>query len=243
MSDAIGRHPVQTLRQDPVVIGGCARSGSTLLVSILSSHPHIYAVSRGDRNLESNAMARDLSQDTENITMLYEHQLRDLPDTFSHWCEKSPKNVLFIREILDFFGDRVRFLNIVRDGRDVVTSRHPHNPERYWVDPDRWVNEASAGTPFDEHPQVMLVRYEELIGDFAGVVARICEFIGVANDASLLAYPDAAAIQTSVSWFESARPIHAASIGRWSRPEHQDQVSRLFETPGAIELLQHYGYV
>ena len=31
-------------RMSPIVIGGCARSGTTLLLSVLSCHPNVYAI-------------------------------------------------------------------------------------------------------------------------------------------------------------------------------------------------------
>jgi hypothetical protein len=33
-----------SLPQKPIIIGGCARSGTTLLLSVLSCHPNIYAI-------------------------------------------------------------------------------------------------------------------------------------------------------------------------------------------------------
>ncbi len=236
-------HPVHSMPQRPIVIGGCARSGTTLLQSILSAHPAVYAVSRAGANLESHALSRRLRDDTRNLTVLYGQQLHELPTHFSHWCEKTATNIRFVRDILEFFGDRVRFLNVVRDGRDVVTSRHPDEPERFRVPPHRWVNDVSAGVPFDDHPQVMVVHYESLVTDLEPTLRRICAFVDLPFHASLLAYWASASIRRSGNWFHDAVPVHVRSIGRSRRSEFQEVVDRLLCTPGAPPLLAHYGYL
>ena len=44
------------------------------------------------------------------------------------WCEKTPRNVLHFRRILRCLGKRARLIQVVRDGRDVVCSVHPDDP-------------------------------------------------------------------------------------------------------------------
>ena len=56
-------HPVLQIPQTPILIGGCGRSGTTLLLSLLSAHPRIRAVSRQGRNLETDAMCHLPSDD------------------------------------------------------------------------------------------------------------------------------------------------------------------------------------
>ncbi len=57
---------------------------------------------------------------------------------------------------------------------------HPNrNPGGYWIHPRRWVADVTAGKPFDRHPQVAVVRYEDLVSDFARTLNGICRFLGI----------------------------------------------------------------
>ena len=76
------------------------------------------------------------------------------------------------------FGGRVKLIQTVRDGRDVVTSMHPTRQENgFWISPERWVADVSAGLPYDRHPRVCVVRYEDLVMDYGKTIRRICNFL------------------------------------------------------------------
>lgn len=44
---------------------------------------------------------------------------------YHRYCEKSPKNVLYIEKLLEAFRGEEKVIHVVRDGRDVITSEHP----------------------------------------------------------------------------------------------------------------------
>ena len=148
MINALGRWKERrNFTRDPILIGGCGRSGTTLLLAILSAHPNIFAFSRelvavvdwkpADNDPDSLEPAR--------LDRLYRELLwRRIPPSAQRWCEKTPRNVHHIDKILDFWPNS-RFFHIVRDPRDVLTSRHPTRPDEYWVSPERWVRDVRAG--------------------------------------------------------------------------------------------------
>lgn len=230
-----------------IVIGGCGRSGTTLLLSVLSCHPRIFAI--GD---ETTALCPQAYADDVDFTLplrtdiIYRHLLTNDNDILpERWCEKTPKNVLFFHRLVQELGPDARFIHVVRDGRDVVTSKHPDGGDRYWSSPQRWVEEVTAGKNMESHPQVKLVRYEDLVTSYETTLRDLCDFLGEPFSELLLKYPETANVHGSVeniAWFHGRQKPHAASIGKWRSPELRPRVDEFLRYPEAINLLEHYGY-
>jgi hypothetical protein len=160
------------------------------------------------------------------------------------WAEKTPKNVKSIGRLLNYFGGGLRFINIVRDGRDVVTSRHPSEEEKYWVSPKRWVEDVSAGLEYEDHDQVLTVRYEDLTADYMSVMETISDFLGEPfYEEAFSQYPKTSAITSNAAWADSAQEVHQESVRRWERSEHKEIVNELLAIPKAGPLLKHYKYL
>jgi len=238
------------LGRRPLVIGGCGRSGTTLLLSIMSCHSKIFAI-----DIETVALCPDgygadgLYNRTPNLEIPFRlekiyHYLsdREIPESCTRWCEKTPRNVLYFGRILQHFGKRVRIIHIVRDGRDVVTSLHPGHASRFWVTPHRWAMDVAAGRRMENHPQILTIRYEDLVQRYEATMRRICEFIEEEFDAAFLSYPHSARIKESGAWFNPAQATNDKSIGRWKDPQYNEIIEALRQEPMAVELLRHYGY-
>lgn len=225
--------------EPPIVIGGCARSGTTLLLSVLSCHPNIYAIPDETWFLCPDANGEIPDPPRLALPKLL-RKVRCAKDKTAHrWMEKSPKNALYFEAIQKALPE-AKILNIVRDGRDVCTSIHPSAPERYWVDPARWVREVSAGFAV-EGP--LTIHYEDLILDYPATVECILDFIGEEYDPAFDDYPGSATVQQSGAWMSgSALPLHDTSIGRWRQPGHADALADFLAYPGAADLLHRVGY-
>ncbi len=196
------RHKIKKLCQNPILIGGCGRSGTTLMLSILSSIPHIYCVEQ-----ETYAFA-PLNKNWEDLrgrvrldTLFRELSHCNNFESFNRFCEKTPRNILFIERILNLMGPNTRIIHMVRDGRDVVASIHPLAPDRYWVEPRRWVYDLSKAKQFDQHPQVLVVFYEKLVTDYENTIRRICSFLAEPFHENLLKYPNQATILQNSACF------------------------------------------
>lgn len=225
-----------------IVIGGCARSGTTLVSSLLSSHSRVHVHGSNGFDRESGVFL----DEAMDIRCAIARLMVDDPPAASttHWCEKTPRNVHHVRRILDYFGDAGRFVNVVRDGRDVVTSIHPSGPDRYWVEPRRWVRDVAAGRPFAGEPRFLTVRYEDLVTNPAAILRTVCTFVGLPFEEGLLCYPNEARVRKSGAWDRlDARPLHPESIGRWREPRHRDAALELLKLPKAVEMLKAYGYL
>lgn len=172
-----------TFTREPILSGGCGRSGTTLLLAMLSAHPSIYAIpAESMALLDWEYIDADGSGERTPIPLYLRRLMRALTwarvsTTAIRWCLKTPRHVRFLPELMTFFRERLRFIHIVRDGRDVITSRHPNAPDRPWIGPERWVEDVQAGLRFEDHPAVHTVRYEDLVRDTAAAIGGVCEFL------------------------------------------------------------------
>lgn len=239
------------LGRRPVVIGGCGRSGTTLLLSLMSCHPKIFAI-----DIETVALCPDgyggdgMFNKTPDLNVplrldkIYQYFYeREIPESCTRWCEKTPRNVFYFERILHHFGADARLIHIVRDGRDVITSIHPGHETKFWVPPERWIMDVAAGRRMEKHPQILTIRYEDLVRQYETTMRRICAFIEEEFVAEFLAYPESARIKESGAWFNPAQTANDKSIGRWRDPKFEATVAALLQEPLAVELLQHYGYI
>ena len=236
---------VDAMTNRAILIGGCGRSGTTVLNGLLSCHPEVQVVDIETSAFCQTAYRGDLDLESEfKLERVFRRLIRiDIPPTCSRWAEKTPKNVLFAARALDYLGPGSRFVHIVRDGRDVVTSRHRRAPDRYWVAPQRWVMDVEAGRALEGHPRVTTVRYEDLRSDLEGQLRRLCGFLDLPFDNRMLGYPETARVPHCEGWVPRLRPISTDSVGRWRAPEHQEAVEALLSEPGAESLMRHYGYL
>ncbi len=232
-------------RKPPIIIGGCGRSGTSLLLSILSAHPHILAIPHETKSLCPTAYSHDVDLGAPfQFDRLHAALSSTEPKPGAlRWCEKSPKNILFFGRLLEVFGNDVRLINIVRDGRDVITSRHPKNPTRSWVTLGRWVNDVAAGAVFDSHPQVLVVRYEDLVLDFARTVAEICDFVQEDLDDAVMSWRLNTTVSTHHAWPGRVSDVHDSSIGKWRLPENAELVAEMLADRAAVDLLMRYRYL
>ncbi|MGM0443830.1 MAG: sulfotransferase family protein [Fibrobacterota bacterium] len=231
-------------RQNPVFIGGCGRSGTTLLLSILGAHPSLFAIPH-----ETRAFSRwKESWFGEMVPARWRRFLLyvlwyPVQKSQTRWCEKTPMNVRHIGRIDRYFRGNFRFIHIIRDGRDVLTSRHPRNPGAYWVSLRRWVRDTSLGCEYADHPCVLTIRYEDLVGDFENTLRTICDHIGEEFSPELLDWSSQSSVKKSGAWFHGARGVHTKAQRKWERPEHAARMKEIMADPDVVGLLKKLGYL
>lgn len=137
--------------ESPIIIGGCGRSGTTLMRVILDSHSQIACgpesnvfpspnrLNPGSPGAEKLGKKFDFSA-AEMGDMLRSSSTRaDFADRFfdayrkragkALWADKTPRNVQVMPYILEHFP-HARFVHVIRDGRDVVCSLRTHPRHR-----------------------------------------------------------------------------------------------------------------
>ncbi|MCW3991710.1 MAG: sulfotransferase, partial [Candidatus Bathyarchaeota archaeon] len=124
-----------------IIIGGCARSGTTLIRVMLDTHPHIYCGPESNlflpirirtrKRIEELSWKFDVPAEEIQTLMRSSRCLSEFIEKFfgrigsihgkRRWADKSPRNVLRLDYIFKHFP-RAKFIHMIRDGRDVACS-------------------------------------------------------------------------------------------------------------------------
>ena len=234
----------QLYLREPVFIVGCGRSGTTMLLAILSADPTLYGVSE-----ETEAFA-DVGPFTPDEARRRRAVLHDFiareTTPFAgrlRFVEKTPKHTHSIDFIRKTYEGKVKFIHIVRDGRDVVTSKHPTtNKETFHVSPRRWVRDVSAALACENDPDMYMIRYEDIIQRFDETMGGLYAYLGQEMPPDAREFSAHATVRRHWAWPEGIRALSPDSIGRWQRPEMAHRVAMLMENPEAVALLKRLNY-
>jgi hypothetical protein len=233
----------KNFNKPPIYLGGCGRSGTTLLLSILSSHPEIFACKKELKLFKEVTRGESGEIIPKRMDRLYRSLItHKVAETCNRWCEKTPRNVRHIQEISSYHNGNYKFLNIVRDGRDVILSQHPNSPETYWVNPERWINDVSAAYEERNNPNVYTVRYEDMILDFDQAIEKICAFLDIPKCDEIENWHLHTTVRKNNAYFGDVQRIFKGSIEKWKKPKNKDRAEELMKYDEAKKLLSFYGY-
>ena len=228
-------------------MGGCARSGTTLLLSILSAHPEIYAIpiltDTFCLNVHSYKFKKNIPFGLVDLAYFYYKYFNKIPSSYNRWCEKTPMNVRYFDKIIKYFNAKVKIIYIVRDGRDVILSILPEKPNDFQVSPERWISDVSIGLKYINNPNVYTVKYEDLVMNYEETIKKICTFLDIECDYHLLNWHKFTKIRTSRAWSGEIKEIFQDSVGKWKKTKYKERVEELMQKPKAIELLKKLGYL
>ena len=229
--------------RQPILICGCGRSGTSLLLAILDAHPDIKGI-----DYETNIFVwkRYFKSDWINGIVhrlrIFNQLIRDeIKPTAKRWCEKTPKNVNYIPLILKELHQHVKIIHIIRDGRDVCTSYHP-TTSGYHVSVDRWVNDVLDGLAFADHPKVLTIRYENLVKNFDHTLNIILDFLGEPYIKDLVDFHEKSTIVNHSAWFDKIRPLDTSSVARWKDEKHRERIQEFYQHEAAMNLMEQLDY-
>jgi len=185
------------MEKPPIFIIGCPRSGTTLMRVILDSHPNICCgpethlirhlkpikdkIYENWKRLEPYGTTKDdLNRGLGTLFgMFHENYLRI--KNKQRWAEKTPDNIFFVDIINDLFPD-CQFINVIRDGRDVVCSfKDRWGRLAIFSGIKNWNKSAELAYQFRKEfnkDRYLEVRYEELISNPETETKKIMEFLG-----------------------------------------------------------------
>ena len=176
-----------TIDSAPTFIVGCGHSGTSLLLSILDAHPRIYSVP-----FESGIAKGEKPK--KFLNALKKFNVKAVVAGKRRVVEKTPKHIQCIGKILKW-APEAKIIIIVRDGRDVAYSIKQRTGSLE-EGIQRWMDDNLSAKEFWNHPNVYLVKYEQIIEDFEGSLTGILSHLGEAYDATLRDYH-----KTKKSWY------------------------------------------
>jgi len=142
------------------------------------------------------------------------------------WIEKTPKHFRYI-DLLEQAVPGVRFIHLVRDGRDVVASlvdRARQFPDREGFAKQRdpavaatlWKEAINVVARCQGRPNHLVVAYENLVGAPERELRRVCEWLGEAFEPAMLESSDVATfVRPDESWKAGAAGPIAPSASKF----------------------------
>jgi hypothetical protein len=201
------------------IVGCSPRSGTTLMMEMIAACCKV------------------------DFAVAHEQSIYDGPDHAGKvFLSKKPHDILWAEAVLRRMSD-LYVIYMLRDPRDVVVSKHDHDPSHYWVGLNFWKNYTPLAKRIEDHPRLVVVRYEELVTDPSSIQRLLAKRFPFLRQAAafaefhLYARPSEAADKA----LGGVRSVSTASIGRWKK--HLPRLTRQLQQHGSIShALIEWGY-
>jgi Flp pilus assembly protein TadD len=259
-------HSAPEVSQSPIFIVGFPRSGTTMLEQMLDAHPDLQAMDeRPFLGTLIESMRGFSLQYPEDLGKLDEGQCEALRQHYwtltdqiaprrdgQRRVDKNPLNMLRLPMISRLFPNSPIIL-MVRHPCDVILSNYMQHfrvsefavvcssldrlARGYVAAFDSWLHHAEL-----LKPNILELRYEDLLDDFPGNVQRIGDFLGLDDTMPLTCYDAHARDKGFISTPSYARviePPNKKAVGRWRR--YYSYFEPLI--PIVQPMVQHWRYV
>lgn len=149
------------------------------------------------------------------------------------YLSKDPRHILDIGPALAV-NPRLFVICMIRDPRDMVSSKHERNKEAYYAGLKYWKTFLSVWQGLRSHPRVLTISYEELTTRPDETQDKIVEKIPyLKKEVPFSKYHEIAApSEFSTKALGSVRPIRPTSVGKWRR--HRERVAGQLKLHGPI---------
>jgi hypothetical protein len=256
---------------NPIIIGGCHRSGTTLARALVGAHPEIASPQRechillGIKKRQSLREAFELS-DREISLLLrrWPDRVQFIENVFTLYTNKhnkplisvkAPAHIYFIDELFQYFPN-MRFIHIMRDGRDTVCSLRTYpkrklvngefvptntrNPFDYCV--RIWMYAINRGFAARSHSNYIEIKYEDMVYHTVPTMEKLYDFLGLdmIPEDKLLGFYKNEIPEKHPSNIEIGQPLYKAAVAKW-RKEMTEKEKALFKEM-AGDLLIELGY-
>ncbi len=235
-----------SMKEDPIIIGGCGRSGTSLLQSIISSHPNICSIPY-ETNVfnQPRKFNNSFLNNLNHLRKFYGHTL--LSDSFGlpakRWCEKSPRNIRYFDYLNDEFRGKVKLIQIIRDGRSVVSSKLP-GINQYHVPIERWINDVKKGKDYLNYKNVYTIKYEDIVLNYESTIKSLFEFLDEELCDEVYNFHKHTDVKKHGAWHDgNVKPVFSSSLDKWKKTEHSQVIETLMSSEEGKGLLRDYGYL
>lgn len=182
------------------------------------------------------------------VTELYDAYSRNYFPAATLWGDKTPlhtENLLWIEQLFP----RARYIHLVRDGRDVVSSHLKHGlsedlrpAARHWK---KNLRRARGLQSRIDSQRFLRVCYEQLVRESESVVVKVCDFLEINYDSRMLQPWKLADTLPELEQYDHydrvSQPISTESVGKWQTRISDEEHVRLHEL--LLPELQEEGYL
>jgi hypothetical protein len=160
---------------------------------------------------------------------------------------KVPHDVFRLEGLRHFYAHRearLRILLVLRDPRDVLTSqRKTGGPEGYVVSPGRWQRYFRAYIEHRHDPDVLEVRYEDLVSSITVQQSRIERFLDLQMQWPFEQFHEVDRPDFDTSTLNGLRPVERSLVSRWAAEQHRPRIELVLrELPELPQALIDLGY-
>lgn len=242
-------------RELPIVVGGCHRSGTSLVRRLLDSHSAIHCGPElpffrdffgnydGDpyAHLRFSAAIRSVVSEAEALRVLGSafltiHEVAASAAGKRRWADKSPDNVVHLADWESLLRDRWLFVFVVRNPLDTLASMSDRPfpltlPRGLLERTAHYLRYVEAGLHYlGEHPhRTQLVVYEQLVTEPEVVLSDLMAGLGEDFEPSQVNYGDA--VHQDGLEDPEVRKLSRPQIGRthrWAERLGRDDGSKIF---------------
>lgn len=201
------------------IVGVSPRTGTTLMLEVMKTCYQIDSYSTHEDRLFTRAPGQ--------------------PDIF---LSKRPRDVMIVGPSLKADPD-LYVICMLRDPRDIISSKHKKDPDRYWSSLRYWKYYSQEIQKLAAHPRFIVIRYEEFVSNPDQVQQELSSHMPFLEEkATFSNYHNVATVSDlSSEALSGIRPIKPTSVGRWR--DHKARIAGQLELHGDItnDLIQ-FGY-
>jgi len=235
--------------QDPVFMIGFPRSGTTLLDTILRSHPMIEVIEEKSsvkkivnslNKLTNNIFEGFNNIKDVNIKEIRKNYFEDLLSYIDHhdkdsiYIDKLPLNIVYIAEILKIFP-HAKFIISLRHPCDCILSCYMQN-FKLNDSMSNFLNLKDTAVTYDLIMNLLKIykskfnfnfyeiKYENLISKFDNEIKNLLGFLELPWNDSVLEYQKTASERERIftpSYDQVIKPLYLKSAGRWKKYENK----------------------
>ena len=185
---------------------------SDLAARLIAINRHGYGILKdhSDYREKGEKIIDDIAKKTLMPVEVYETFLRHTATENGKTipCEQTPGYVFYLDEILKLFPE-AKIINMIRDPRDVLVSRKKkwrqhslrmepiplHRTIRIWIhyhpisSSILWKSAVKAAQPYIDDGLIYQVKFEDLLANPEQEIQKVCEFIGISYQETMLEIP------------------------------------------------------